>query len=73
MRIGLTISGIASLTAFGGAVIFVLVSSAYRSAKHALYYSKVDAIVQTAGTGCSVRGPDRIHTFDDREVSGTGG
>jgi hypothetical protein len=56
MRIGLTISGIASLTAFGGAVIFVLVSSAYRSVKHALYYSKVDAIVQWADTGCSVRG-----------------
>ena len=56
MRIGLTVSGIAQLTAFGGAVIFVLVSGAYRSVKHAIYYSKVDAVVQTAGPGCSVTG-----------------
>ena len=56
MGIRLTVWGFASLIAFGGAVIFVLVSGAYRAVKHGLYYSKVDAVVQTAGTGCSVRG-----------------
>ena len=56
MGIRLTAWGIGRLFAFGCAVVFVLASSAYRAVKHALYYSKVDAIVQTAGTGCSVRG-----------------
>ena len=56
MSIRLSIWGIAQLIAFGGAVIFVLISSALSAVKHTLYYSKVDAIVQTAGTGCSVRG-----------------
>jgi hypothetical protein len=56
MRIRLTIWGFAQLFAFGAAVIFVLISFALNGVKHALYYSKVDAIVQTAGMGCSVRG-----------------
>jgi hypothetical protein len=55
MVIRLSILGIGYLVVFGGAVIFVLVSGAYRSVKHSLLYSKVDAIVQSAGTGCSVR------------------
>ena len=56
MSVRLTIFGIAQVMAFGGAVIFVLVAGAYRTVKHSLYYSKVDAVVQTAGTGCSIEG-----------------
>ena len=56
MRFRPTIWTVAQLLAFCGAVIFVLVSGAYRSAKHALYYSKVDSVVQTADTACSVIG-----------------
>jgi hypothetical protein len=56
MSIRLTVWGFAQLFAFGGAVIFVLIAYAYDGVRHALYYSKVDAIVQTAGAGCSVRG-----------------
>jgi hypothetical protein len=55
MGIRLTIWGGAQLLAFGGAVILVLAAGAYRSVKHSLFYSKVDAIVQSAGTGCSLR------------------
>jgi hypothetical protein len=55
MAIRLTIWGGAQLFAFSGAVILVLASGAYRSVKHSLFYSKVDAIVQSAGTGCSLR------------------
>lgn len=56
MRIRLTIWGIGQLFAFSCAVVFVLVAGAYRYVKHSIYYSKVDAVVQTAGAGCSVRG-----------------
>jgi hypothetical protein len=55
MGIRLTAFGVGNLVVFGGAVIFVLASGAYRSVKHSLFYSKVDAVVQSAGTGCSVR------------------
>jgi len=54
MGIRLSPIGIAQLVVFGGAVILVLAAGAYRSVKHSLFYSKVDAIVQSAGTGCSV-------------------
>jgi hypothetical protein len=54
MGIRLTAFGVGNLVVFGGAVILVLVSGAYRSVKHSLFYSKVDAVVQSAGTGCSV-------------------
>ena len=37
-------------------MILVLIWGAYRSVKHALFYTKMDATVQTSGTGCSVRG-----------------
>ena len=56
MGIRLTIWGGAQLLAFGGAVVLVLASGVYRSVKHSLFYSKVDATVQSAGTGCSLRG-----------------
>ena len=56
MKIRLTIWGMAQLFAFGGAVMLVLVWGAFRAVKHAIYYVKVDAVVQTAGLGCSVRG-----------------
>lgn len=55
MGIRLSILGIGHLVVFGGAVILVLASDAYRSVKHSLFYSKVDAIVQSASTGCSMR------------------
>src|SRR5882757_3098052 len=55
MGIRLSILGIGHLVVFGGAVILVLASDAYRSVQHSLFYSKVDAIVQSAGTGCSLR------------------
>jgi hypothetical protein len=56
MRIRLTVWGIGQLFAFSAAVIFVLVVGAYRYVNHSLYFRKVDAIMQKAGTGCSVRG-----------------
>jgi hypothetical protein len=56
MKIRLSIWGMAQLFAFGGAVVLVLAWGAFRAVKHAIYYQKVDAVVQTAGMGCSVRG-----------------
>jgi hypothetical protein len=56
MGLRLSITGVASIAAFGGAVVLVLAFGAVRVVKHALYYEKVDAVVQSAGIFCSVQG-----------------